>query len=235
MSKFLKLSKAQVHLILGAALYGCTSQAVLNQSAEKYPSQLSLEPLSGQGSETLENNGLESKVAVILIDMQDFFLTEIAEKELAEEIPYQIEVLEYSHKNKLPVFVLEYNYFGDTTKILKEKLDTLEDVKYIVKTNDDGFEDTSLTKELKDKNVETVLLMGVKATACVLSTAQSALKNGFEIMTSKQLIANKEYYVPGIFGREAVGWYKKVGIHRDNFRDLLKIISERRKKEQQSL
>jgi len=161
-------------------------------------------------------------LAVLLIDMQEWFLLGIEYEEKHREIPYQLEVLDYCKKNDIPVFVLEYKDCGPTVKILKDKVDSLEKKTYIIKNHDDGFIDTDLAKELRRKNIDTVLLMGINASACVLSTASGAIIAGFKIMTSDDLIADPKSYGEN----ESINWYEQNGIYREDYKDLLDLISK---------
>lgn len=176
--------------------------------------------------QTLEQRVIEEKrignLAVLLIDMQDDFLETIDYDEEYKEIPYQLEVLEYCKNNDIPVFVLEYKSCGQTVKILKDKVDSLENKTYITKHRDDGFIETDLAEQLRKNKIDTVLLMGIYASACVLNTAAGAVIAGFNVMTSKDLIADPEFYN----GNESIEWYEDNGIYRDNYKDILDLISK---------
>lgn len=161
-------------------------------------------------------------VAVLLIDMQEWFLQSIDYSEQRREIPYQLEVLEYCKNNSIPVFVLEYKDCGSTVKILKNKVDSLEKKVYITKNYDDGFVQTDLAKQLRRNNIDTVLLMGINASACVLSTASGAIMAGFKVMTSDDIIADPRSYDLN----ESIEWYEQNVIYRDNYKDLLDLISK---------
>ncbi len=166
--------------------------------------------------------GKIGNLAVLLIDMQECFLKNIDYEERMREIPYQIEVLDYCKEKSVPVFVLEYKNKGPTTKVLKEKVDSLEKKVYVTKSYDDGFTCTDLAEQLKVYNINTLLLMGVNATACVVATAYGALNAGFNIMTSKDLIADQS----GLGSEEGVRWYSTYGVHRDSYKDILDMISK---------
>lgn len=176
--------------------------------------------------ETLEERVVKKQgvgnLAVLLIDMQEWFLNSIEYEERHREIPYQLEVLEYCKNNSIPVFVLEYKDCGPTVKILKDKVDSLEKKVYITKNFDDGFVKTDLAKQLRKNNIDTVLVMGINASACVLSTASGAIMAGFKVMTSDDLIAD-----PRSYGyNESIEWYIENGIYKDDYKDLLELISK---------
>lgn len=171
-------------------------------------------------------------LAVLLIDMQEYFLEDICDEEKAREVPYQLEVLDYCKKENVPVLVLEYEGCGQTISILKEKVDSLEKKDYIKKKHDDGFIDTDLAEKLRKNDIEIVLLMGIYASACVLQTGQGAISEGFKIITSKDLIANPKpipryIYNPSELSNESIDWYKANGTYVDNYKDLLDLISKK--------
>lgn len=66
------------------------------------------------------------------------------------------------------------------------------------------------------------MLMGVYASACVKETAKGALEAGFKVATSRKLIADGKY----CNYEENVGWYKKKGIYKDDYKKLLSLIEK---------
>jgi len=207
-----KLSKGLAAIVAAAAMLG---------SASCYTDYFVRKEDSSQHASQKVNETKRSKLAVLLIDMQDSFLGGIRPEEREREIPYQLEVLEHCRQNGVPVIVLEYEKHGPTTKALKDKVESLKVKDYIVKSQNDGFVDTCLEEKLKGYGAETVLLMGVNASACVISTAEGALNAGFKIMASKDLMADDCYwFLPG----EMADWYKEMGIYRDSYKDILELL-----------
>ena len=140
-----------------------------------------------------------------------------------------IRVLEYAGRNKLPVLVLEYHGEGSTIDVLKEKVDSLATtVTYVAKPHDSGFKNTDLDERLKQLSVSEVVLMGINASACVKATGESALKNGFGITTSLDLITDHPSVLSPLgIGHRSVNWYKQHGVVAPNHRDLLRTISQK--------
>lgn len=161
-------------------------------------------------------------LAVLVIDMQDCWLKDVDEDELEIELPYQADVLDYCKNNNIPVFVIEYKNCGPTTYHLKKKIDLLHERDYITKEGRNAFEDTDLEERLKSASVKTVILMGVYASACVEDTARGALRAGFKIATSKDLIADGKNDTR----EEDIGWYKKRGLYKDSYKELLNMIEK---------
>ncbi|MBI4152493.1 cysteine hydrolase [Candidatus Woesearchaeota archaeon] len=163
-------------------------------------------------------------LAVLLIDMQGIFLKNISPVERQEEIAYQSDVLDFCRQNNVPLYVLEYQGCGRTMPSLEDKYLQLRDVRRVIKMYDDGFWETNLAEQLHHSGIERLLLMGINASACVRSTAEGALEHGFAIMTSKQLIANPAEADWGYI--ESIPWFQEQGIYRDNYTELLGLLSE---------
>lgn len=161
-------------------------------------------------------------LAVLVIDMQDFWLSDIDNKELKTELPYQAEILDYCKANNVPVFVIEYENCGPTTDYLKKKIDQIPRKDYVTKNRTNAFERTELGKKLKETKIETIILMGVYASACVKETAKGALEAGLKIATSKELIADEKYHDK----KENVEWYKEKGVYKDSYKELLSMIEK---------
>jgi isochorismate hydrolase len=155
-----------------------------------------LAPLPAKPELTIEEQikRLKTDYAVLLIDMQEKFLEDIDEEEKKKEIPLQIEILEHAQRSGMPIYLLEYAhpYYGDDGPTHKDLMAVLNRGEYetIKKTHDDGFIGTGLNDSLKKRGIETVILMGINASACVMRTGKGALWHGYEIMTSPDVIAD---------------------------------------------
>jgi isochorismate hydrolase len=177
-------------------------------------------------SESVDISENVNNVAVLVVDMQDHYLADVAEEELAEEQPYQIKVLEYCNKNNIPVFILEYEGRGKTTEIIRDNISDSCLADSVTKSYSNGFYKTNLEEKLEKANIGTVLLMGVYGSRCVKGTALGALESNFNIMTSKQLIAEDASELGLFTDDEIIEWYERRGIYRDNYLDLLQIITD---------
>ena len=98
----------------------------------------------------------------------------------------QLEAIDYFNRNKIPYFLIENNpdVFGYTTDEIKLKVN---DTPYI-KTEKNALSNVNLIEKLDDLNVETLGLMGLFATDCILETALNWNKG--EVITNKDIIAN---------------------------------------------
>lgn len=171
-----------------------------------------------------DDSATRTGLGVLLIDMQDFFVQHIADKDAYEMIRRQVDVLDYCRRHDVPVFFLEFLGFKKTIEILSNKAAKLRKYKSVIKRSDDGFEKTDLAAQLHAEGVRKVMLMGINASYCVKNTAAGAINNGFSIMTSRQLIAD-EGSCPTKEFEISIGWYKKNGQYDDDYTKLLRDIS----------
>ena len=166
------------------------------------------------------NADYNQKYAVLLIDMQEYFLDTIDEKEKKEMISSQIEVLEYCAKKDIPAAILEFAYLGDTIDELVPYISKVPRRCNLKKTKKDGFTNPELLEQLNEWNVKNLSIMGILSSQCVKSTAESALKCGYSIATSNALIA--DHYLP--YHKETIDWFKDKGKYYDDYKTLIKQI-----------
>lgn len=166
----------------------------------------------------------QNKLAVILVDMQDFFLKKVTKGNRERIIPNQLKVFDFCAKNKIPLIVLEYKKRGDTTKILREKIQKLPHTRTISKEHNSGFRGTDLVEILVEMKVKNILLMGINASGCVQDTAIGALHRGYKILTASTVIASFSERDRNLATSKK--WYSKSGRYFENTDDLLKYIAK---------
>ena len=198
---------------------------------------------SPAGEAQLQQEKLEmDNLAVLVVDMQDYFLRgSFLERmgehtsEIEEELPYQLEILKAAKSKQLPIFVVEYaddwnTRYGATTEKIQRELQSYQGVQTLKKSTDDAFESTDLVQRLDEKRVQRLIIMGVNASSCVLETAVSAEDYGFEILTSRQVISDVQFpervkQIPEYeeYG-ESAEWYRKYGTLFPLYLGLLEVI-----------
>ena len=160
-----------------------------------------------------------NNIAVVLVDMQDFFLEKFDKEKVKELILNQNKVLELCGVNKIPLIVLEYRGRGKTISALQKCIKKITDVCVVIKENNSGFRDTNLDKLLKNKGVKKIILMGINGSGCVQDTAIGALKRGYKIMTSKGVIASNTMRDANLATSKK--WYSKNGKFFESVEGLL--------------
>jgi len=158
--------------------------------------------------------------ALLVIDMQRYFVSHLAPEEAAREIPNQIEVIRAAQRNDIPVFVLQYLGCGPTIEPL---MDVISGSEYhlVIKAADDGFPYTNLDELLKEGGVGTLVLAGINASFCVLSTARGAVERGYDIVTSPEIIGDSPQYADR---NESAGWYQANGTWIEGHDELVRLM-----------
>lgn len=161
----------------------------------------------------------DSPVAVLIIDMQKVFLEDIDGKERRRLIESQAEILNYCAEHDIPIVVVEYRGCGKTIRELKRRIKKVPRQEFVTKNVNNGFRNPELEEALKTWGVKKIILMGVNASACVIETAEGAIKKGFQIATSECLIADE--------GKtdKSLPWYKKNSIYKENHLELIRTLN----------
>jgi nicotinamidase-related amidase len=154
---------------------------------------------------------MKKDTAVIIIDMQDFFLKNFPVSISNELIENQKHVINLCLKKKMPFVLLEYKaggIFRGKTILKLEKIvkDSVKEI--IVKESNSGFTDTDLDKTLRNLNVGTVLLMGLNANGCIQDTAIGAIHRRYKVVTSAGIIASSSRKDLALSKRNE-RWFKK--------------------------
>lgn len=157
-------------------------------------------------------------IATLLIDMQLPFIGELRSGSLDRILPYQLDTLAYCAEHDIPVVVIEYIGEGSTHRELRDVLRMVPRRFRVRKRCNDGFSTMMLERALNRWRIDTLFLMGINAAYCVKATASTALKRGFKIATSADVIAGaREDNHPH---DDDIGWYNTEGIVVDHLRDL---------------
>lgn len=160
-------------------------------------------------------------VAILIMDMQHSFLGYLSNTETKRIIEGQKELLLLAKKEKIPVLVFEYYAYGNTDEQIRLSLKGCF-FKTFTKKYDSAFSVKKLDPWLRKRGIKNLILAGIFADACVLSTAVNALNKGYKIITCGDLIANNSIYC-----REEVKmikaerhWYEDEGLLLETVEDL---------------
>ena len=163
---------------------------------------------SGKGGPRLEDL-LGRKVAVILIGMQESFIKKLKQGEADRIITNQLTVLNLCRQLGVPVVVLEIKkeMHGETAEVLMNEARKNARFLSIDSEHNDSFSGTGLDLHLKHLEAEELLLMGIYDYACIKYTAETAIKKGYKIITSDEVIAGPYYRKDDNMDQ----WFKKKG------------------------
>lgn len=147
-------------------------------------------------------------VVAVLIDMQPDFIEGLNEDEVRVIIEAQLAVIEACKAYDIPLIVLEFWCWGTTLPELWDAVRKVPRHFRITKRKDSGFTSNQFTHTLESLRPRKLLLMGVNASYCVLSTAKGALRRGYEVVTAEDLIADGVAHASRGKERE---WYRRNG------------------------
>jgi nicotinamidase-related amidase len=156
-------------------------------------------------------NLLKKNTAVIIVDMQDFFLDNFTPKNRELLIMNQIKIIKLCVKNKLPFVILEYKCRGIFRGELIKKLDKMiknTQKETIIKESNSGFTDTNLDSILNNLKIKQILLFGINANGCVQDTAIGAIRRGDRVITASGIIASSSRKDLELSVKN-LKWYKK--------------------------
>jgi len=156
-------------------------------------------------------NHLKKNTAVIIVDMQSFFLDNFTPKNRKLLIMNQIKTIKLCVKNKLPFFILEYRCRGIFRGELIQKLDKMiknTQKEIIIKESNSGFTNTNLDLILNNLKIKQILIMGINANGCVQDTAIGAIRRGYRVITASGIIASSSRKDLELSVKN-LKWYKK--------------------------
>jgi nicotinamidase-related amidase len=168
----------------------------------------------------------QSDTAVILVDMQDFFLKNFLPSAKKTLIENQLRVIDICVKKKIPFIILEYKcrgvFRGSLIGGLDKKIQNAHK-EVIVKEHNSGFTKTKLHSILKELRVKKLLIMGVNANGCVQDTAIGARSRGFKVVTSCGVIGSASRGDLGLSKRNK-DWYVCNTIFKNDTDDLVNYL-----------
>lgn len=136
----------------------------------------------------------DSGVAVIIVDMQAYFVASLTSADRNMLIAEQTRLIGACGERGYRLIILELDMYGSTVPDIAEPASKVSGCVFLEKPLNDGFEDTNLYDLLKSAKSESLIVTGVNASFCVLSTAKSGQDFGFRVFTSERLIADDPYH-----------------------------------------
>lgn len=132
-------------------------------------------------------------LVVVLIDMHYGFLGDQNSRRIDPKIiPHQIEVLQFCRRTNTPVIVVECSWkiFGKTICPLLNIAEKIPACRYIQKDKNSAFSTLEFELYLDEFKATTLLLMGVRADACIFHTAKDAVeRKKYTVITSEMLMS----------------------------------------------
>jgi nicotinamidase-related amidase len=141
------------------------------------------------------------KPALLVIDVQNRYLTSIPQRDKDIAITYINNLIALFHKNDKPVLRIYHHNEENGPQPGTEEFEypaTLlvrEEDTRIIKTYSDSFNKTVLKEILQEKGCNTLFLCGLSAVGCILATRTGAFNNDYKAFIVKDAIMshNTEY------------------------------------------
>lgn len=132
-----------------------------------------------------------NKSALLVIDIQERILPVIFEYERV--VQNSIKLIKGFKTLGLPVYFTEQypKGLGPTSAQIKE---ALEDAKPIEKMSFSCSGAPRLSDELKNRNIEQVVLCGVESHVCVMQTALDLIANGFQVHVAADAVSSRREF-----------------------------------------
>jgi nicotinamidase-related amidase len=171
-----------------------------------------------------KHNSFKDNLAVIIIDMQDFFLEKFTNEKRKVLIENQSRVIAFCMTRKIPIIFVEYQGRGTTTAILQQAVKDVSDTEIVIKDSNGGFTNTNLDEILHNKNVKNIVLMGINASGCVQDTAIGALHRGYQVITSRGVVASSTKRDSDL--NTSKKWYSENGLFFEDTDGLIDYIEK---------
>ncbi|MCK9595710.1 cysteine hydrolase family protein [Candidatus Pacearchaeota archaeon] len=170
-------------------------------------------------------------LGIMIIDMQKKFFECIDLEEKLYLLRNQKRLINFADERNIPILSLEYKRCGQMIESLKKRLENIENYQ-IPKYNDNGFiiafkknkkiyyniesasiksvyggeytENDKLNSILKNKGINHLIITGIFKDECVYHTVKGAVKRGYKIFTSEDLMDCKGWLYD---------WYKANSNH----------------------
>ena len=175
-----------------------------------------------------KQSGTKKNIAVMLIDMQDFFLKKFEPKVLDALIKNQLMLIDFCVKKKVPFIVVEYKaggkFRGKTIKKLDGRIKGVHK-ETLIKEYNSAFTRSQLDTILIDMGIKEIILAGINSSACVQDTAIGALHRGYKVITGHGIIAKSSRKDLELSKRNKE-WYLKHISYFDGVKGILDYISK---------
>lgn len=154
-------------------------------------------------------SGNKEKSALIIIDMQPYFVTRGGKedapenkKKVEEVLNEQVQAINRAKEAGIPIVLIEYSHeslqFGETNSVLKGAVGNYKETQVMKKNTDGMFDNYNKYREelvgyLQKKKIGTLLITGANGGACVERSIRGALDNNCDVVALNKGIADFNY------------------------------------------
>ncbi len=134
------------------------------------------------------------KFAVVIVAMQDVFLSEVQEAVRLQLIENMIKLIRQCAELDIPIVSVTNTSSEEIIPELAREIRRVPRRSFLEKTKMDAFYGTPLDAKLRQWKSETLLIVGIHAALCVWSTVFTASELGYNVLASKALMAENDYH-----------------------------------------
>lgn len=172
----------------------------------------------------------ESGLAVLIIDMQPFYVRSLGFWPRRSLIKQQKKILRFCAENDVPVIILESKpvYEPEHEQTILQLARIAQKASrntVIIKSHADGFRNTRLQDALRAWNVRILIVTGVYANWCMYQTCETAIEQGYSVITGYELMAGPRNDPDLDSWREK--WYKRYCIFSSDWLARVKTLLQR--------
>ncbi|MBU0756424.1 MAG: cysteine hydrolase [Nanoarchaeota archaeon] len=144
--------------------------------------------------------------ALVIIDMQDYFIEGLFAEDYADMMPFVTFIIEYAMNNNLPIIIVEYEPadsslgpFGETIISVTDLVNDYENSVFTTKTDMDAVRSSNLISILNDYEIYPeegwIYVAGMDADLCLWVTVQSLVDQDhrYNVVTSFDTMINTAY------------------------------------------
>ena len=162
-------------------------------------------------------------LAIVSMDMQSRYFYSLSESNQKIILNSYLDIFKYAADKNIPVINVLYARDGNIISPLSSSLNnTLH--KTFEKNRENAFRYRSLDAMLKNMSVNTLFMMGLKASICAYKSAVNAKELGYSVHTADDVIADSSdmiMFVPD----KSKGLYQKNGIvYHDSYKNFIQLL-----------
>ena len=164
-------------------------------------------------------------LALVIIDMQGPFTNQVEKTTIDMIISNQKELISTCKAKQIPVILVEYYAHGETTKEITKILPGSVTRTFQKKENS-AFSSSSFVSFLEKKKIKNLIISGLFGNACILATSLDAIKKGYKIITTEDLVVmgSHIYQEQKVAGNiSCLDWYKWNTHFFDSFKEISKL------------
>ncbi len=177
-------------------------------------------PLYGQQAEAAAATPF--KPALLVIDIQNFYLPMMDQKEVAPALEAINTLIDVFRQNNYPVITVYHHEIdqdpapGSEAFAFPKTVSITDDDPSVIKNHASAFQKTELDNLLKSRGVNALYLCGLSATGCVLATYFGALEREYDVVMVREAVMSAKADYTDMINNITGAWklsFARVGVN----------------------